>query len=169
MIENADGVFRVTDIVEGVEVQVYDSSVDELLHCLPPRIDGSISRPSANWAGSTNWTYRDYDTSLGTLPSEASDIVGLCRVTYSGGFSHLPSGGWYVLGGSLLLIQKDFQTISGNWGDCISSIVAATIYKSGNQLRFKEQLRLKDHYMAGPNLNMSAYTVAYRLFPAVFS
>jgi len=165
MIENANGVLRIAD---GAEM-VYDSAVDELFHCLPPRIDGAVSRSSANWAGSSAWTTRDTDTVIATLPTESTDIVGLCRVTYSGGYTHLPSNAWYVAGGSFLLVSKDFQSISGTWGDYICSMVAATIYKDGANLKFKEQLRLKDHYMAGPNLNLAAYTLTYRLFPAVFS
>lgn len=165
MIQNEGGVLT---IIDGSET-VYNSSTDKLMHNLLPRIDNSISRSSADWSGSSAWTSREADFSIGSLPSVSTDIVGLCRVTYSGGITHLPSGGWYVAGGSFLLLAKDFQSLSGTWANYICSMAAITIYKDGDDLRFREQIRLKDHYMAGPNLNLSGYTLAYRLFPAVFS
>jgi len=165
MIENKDGILRITD--GGAEV--YNSSTDELLHYLPPRIDGSVSRDSVNWPGGTAWERRDADILLGTVPAVASDLVGLVRVQYDTGYTHLPPNAWYVAGGSFLLVFKTFQSLSGTWANYVSSVAAVTIYKSGNQLRFQERIRLLDHYMAGPNLNLAGYTLTYRLYPAVFS
>lgn len=166
MIENKDGILRVTDGAE----EVFNSSTDQLLHYLPPRLDGSFTRPSADWSGSGNApAARINDFQIGTLPSVATDIIGLVRFQYSGGYTYLPSGSWFVAGGTFNLIHKKFQTLSGNWGMHPSSVAFATIYNNGTSLRFREEISLWDHYMAGPNLNLSAFTVTYRIFPAVFS
>lgn len=162
---NEDGVLTITD---GAEL-VFDSSRDKLLHYLNPRIDGSIARPKADWSGSTTPSIRSYDAQIATLPAVSTDIVGLVRFRYSTGYTYLPPDAWFVAGGSFVLAQKDFQTISGVWGAYCSSMALATIYKSGNQLRYKEEISLKDHYMAGPNLNLAAFNVDYRIYPAAFS
>jgi hypothetical protein len=156
-------------VKDGAET-VLHTGTDDLLHYLTPRLDGSFSRSAANWGGSTSWGGRFTDTVIRTgLPSVAPDLVGLVRIQYSGGYTYLPSGSWFVAGGSFLMVAKRFQTISGDWGEKLSSMAAITIYKSGTNLRFREQIALLDHYMAGPNLNLAPFTVTYRLFPAVFS
>ena len=156
-------------ITDGAE-EVLNTVTDKLLHCLPPRFDGSVSRSSLAWGGSEAWEMRSADFQIATgLPSAATDIVGLVRIEYSNGYSELPSGGWYVAGGSFVMVSKDFQTISGVWGAKHCSMGVVTIYKSGTTLRFREQLALKDHYMAGPAASMAPYTLTYRLFPAAFS
>lgn len=166
MIDNNAGILRITDGAE----EIYDSSKDALFHYLPPRIDGSFSRSSENWSGSGSAPgARINDFSIGTLPDAATDIVGLVRFEYSTGWEYLPSGAWFVAGGSFVLVSKDFQTISGSWGTYVSSLAFATIYNDGTDLRFKEEMSLWDHYMAGPNLNLAGFDVTYRLFPAVFS
>ena len=166
MIENKDGVLRITDGAQ----EVYNASTDQLFHFLPPRIDGSVTRESLRYSAGTNWNGRTADFSIGTLPSAATDIVGLIRITYhGGGQALLPNDAWYVAGGSLLLEFKSFQTISGTWGAHPSSIGIATIYNNGTDLRFREEIALKDHYMAGPGLGLASYTLTYRIYGAVFS
>ena len=165
MIKNEAGVLQITD--GGTEI--YNSSTDELLHNLPPRIDGSVSRGALAFSGGSTPTFRDTDFSIGSLPSVASDIVGLVQIQYSGGFEYLPAGSWFVAGGSFLFVHKRFQDIGGGFANYPASIGIATIYKNGADLRFKEQLYLLDHYLAGPALALEGYTMNYRLFPAVFS
>jgi hypothetical protein len=166
MIENVDGVLRITD---GAGEVVYNSATDQLLHFIPPRIDGSVSRPGLSWSRGSSWSERTADFGLATLPSVATHIVGLVRVTYSSGKSFLPGGAWYPAGGSLLLERKTFQTISGTWGDYVSSIGIASIYKSGNQLRFKEEISLRDDRLGALGFLVAPYTLTYRIYPAVFS
>lgn len=165
MIKNENGLLIITD---GPEV-IYDSSVDKLFHYLPPRIDGSFNRPGQGWSGAGNPGFIVDDFSIGTLPSAATDIVGLVRFQYSTGYEYLPSGAWFVAGGSFVLALKAFQLTNGNWGSNVSSAYFASIYNNGTDLRFRAEMSLWDNYMAGPGLALAPYTVTYRLFPAVFS
>lgn len=165
MIENEDGVLRITDGAE----QVYNSATDKLLHFLRPRIDGEVSRSGLSYSGGSSWTTRNEDFSIGSLPAVATDIVGLIRITFGGGRSYLPDDGWFPAGGSLLLEGKTFQTISGTWGERICSLGFATIYKDGSDLRFREQISLKDHRLNALGFSLAAYTLHYRIYPAVFS
>lgn len=166
MIENKDGVLRITD---GAQV-VYDASRDKLLHYLPPLMSGSFTRPAADWSGSgSDPGVRRNDFSLRPMPAPATDIVGLVRFQYSTGYTYLPSNAWFVAGGTFVLVHKNFQTLSGTWGLRCSSCAFATIYASGGNLRFREEISLWDHYMAGPNLDLAPFTVHYRIYPAVFS
>lgn len=165
MIESDGGVLRITDGA----TEVYNATTDQLLHYLPPLMSGSFTRPAANWGGGGAPGVRRNDFSLGAMPAPATDIVGLVRFQYSTGYTYLPSNAWFVAGGSFVLVLKAFQTLSGVWGDGCSSGAFATIYASGGNLRFREEISLWDHYMAGPNLDLAPFTVHYRIYPAVFS
>lgn len=149
--------------------EVFNSSTDQLFHCLPSRVDGSVSRSSSPWSSGGLWFSRTADTSVGTLPTGSTHIAGLVQVSYSGGYTYLPSGAWFVAGGSFVLIHKRFQSISGTWGDGVSSIALATIYNSGTDLRFKEHIKLRDDTMSGAGFDLDAYTLNFRIFGAVFS
>lgn len=166
MIENDSGILRITDGA----TEVYNSATDKLLHLIPPRIDGSVSRSGLNYGGSSTWNTRSADFSVATLPAVATDIVGLVRVTYgSGDRSYLPNDAWHPAGGSLILEFKTFQTITGTWGNYMANFGSATIYKDGTDLRFREELALKDHRLNSLGFSLAAYTLHYRIYPAVFS
>lgn len=165
MITNEGGVLDITD----GGTPVYNSATDQLFHFLPPRIDGSVSRSALAFSGGSAANFRDVDFSIGSLPSVTTDIVGLVQIQYSGGYEYLPADSWFVAGGSFLFVHKRFQDIGGGFANYPASIGIATIYRNGADLRFKEQLYLLDHYLAGPALALEAYTLNYRLFPAVFS
>lgn len=170
MIENENGILRVVDTSIPVPEEVLNTATDKLLHYLTPRLDGSFTRPAANWSGSGNApAVRTNDFEIGVLPAVATDIVGLVRFQYSTGYTYLPPDAWFVAGGSFVLAMKRFQSISGSWANYVSSLAVATIYNDGPSLRFREEIALWDHYMAGPNANLAPFTVDYRLYPAVFS
>jgi hypothetical protein len=165
MIENENGVHRIMDGA----TEVYNSSTDQLFHYLPPMMSGSFTRPAEDWGGSGAPGVRVNDFSLGSMPAPAAHIAGLVRFEYSTGYTYLPPDAWFVAGGSFVLVQKVFQTLSGVWGIYCSSCAFATIYADGGNLRYREEMSLWDHYMAGPNIRLGAFTVHYRIFPAVFS
>lgn len=156
-------------IIDGSE-EVYNSGIDRLFHYLPPRVDGSFNRPDRDWSGSGNApAVHTNDFSIRALPAPTTDIVGLVRFQYSTGWTHLPPNAWFVAGGTFALVLKTFQTISGSWGNYVSSASFATIYADGADLRYREEISLWDHYMSGPNLYLAPVTVHYRIYPAVFS
>jgi len=166
MIENENGILRITDGA----TDVLNTQTDALLHYLPPRIDGAISRPEFPWLADSRRTRND-DVLIATLPAVATHIMGLVRITYNtGGYTEIPGDGWYVAGGTFVMFMKRFNSVSGaSWGDYVSSVGLATIYKSGNELRFKEELSFYDGRLATSATRFPAYTLTYRLYPAVFS
>jgi len=165
LIENENGILRITDGV----TEVLNTSTDALLHYLPPRIDGTVARARFDWVADQRRTRND-DFQIGTLPPEATHIMGLVRVTYGGGYTELPGDAWFVAGGTFVLFMKAYNSLSGaSWGDYVSSIGLATIYKNGNELRFKEELSFRDGRLAASSSHFAAYTLTYRIYPAVFS
>jgi hypothetical protein len=156
-------------VIKDGSTEILNTGTDELLHYLTPRVDGTVNRPAVDWSGSGVPTVRTYDAQIATLPEVSTDIVGLVRFRYSTGYTYLPPDAWFCAGGTHVLVHKFFQSISGTWGNYPRSIGLATIYKNGTALRFKEHFVLEDHYMAGPNLNLAAFSVDYRIYPAAFS
>jgi hypothetical protein len=165
----------VTDGVSGPIVFDTDQQLFHLLTATP--VSGSITRDAIDWpGGSANVVgIRNHTQNMATITSVATHLVGLVRFTYSSGANlgdpALPTGAWCVAGGSHLLICKAFQASNGSWPTNVSmsSLGVATFYKSGDQIVFKEQIRLFDNREELLGTSLRGYTADFRLFPAAFS
>lgn len=156
---------------------VFDTD-QKLCHLLDDPIAGTTSeRAALDWNGGLGAipspNGRDTDAFVANIPDVATHLVGLVRYDFSNSsfVMELPSGAWFVAGGTHILMHKTFQSSNGTFaGDAaVSSIAAITFYKSGSTIRVKDQVVLFDNRAEFVGWNFPAYTATYRLFPAAFS
>lgn len=143
---------------------------EEIFHVLS-RIDGQITRPSLEWGGGVSGTSegRNATISLGSVDPACTGILGLARITYSTGYSLLPSDYWFVVGGSIVTVMKNFQSLNGTWAMFMSSIAMLSFSLNNGTVEFQESIRLKDDRFAGPLDSLAGFTVTYRLFCGTFT
>jgi hypothetical protein len=142
---------------------------EEIFHILS-KVTGSVTRPILDWGSSAASDSRSADIDLGNVDPACTGVLGLARVTYSGtDYSDLPSGYWLVVGGTIVTVMKNFQSIDGNWGSFASSLALLSFTLTGGRARLLENIRLKDNFLAGPNRALAGFTLNYRLFCGTFT
>lgn len=154
--------------VIGSDGTVVIDTREELFHTLS-RVDGSVTRPQLRWGSTEASTARSDAINLGAVDPTCTGVIGLARITYSTGYSTLPSGYWLCVGGTILAQMKNFQGPNGNWGSFPTSFALLSFVLNGNQVELQENIRLKDTYYAGPALALPAFTIDYRLFCGTFT
>lgn len=155
--------------VVGSDGTVVLDSREEIFHILS-KLEGSITRSSLQWGGgSGNSTSRSATINLGTVDPACTGILGLARITYSTGYSHVPSGYWLCVGGTIVTVMKTFQSLNGTWAQFTSSVAMLGFNLNAGQVDFEESIRLKDDRFAGFLDSLAGFTVTYRLFCGTFS
>lgn len=137
---------------------------DEIFHILS-KVNGSVSRPQYS---SAVGVVRTANIDLGAVDPNCTAVLGIARNegAFAGGSDHdLPSGLWYVVGGTIVLHIQNFRSVGGTWGDYPSSIGLATFALSGGRARFQEEICQNFGYTTF----MSAYTMTYRLYCGTFT
>ena len=172
------GRILITDGASGPTV--FDTN-QRLLHLLQDPLAGSLStRASMDWNGGLGAipspNIRDQDGFVANVPAATTHLVGLVRYQFGSGVNEvvlaLPSGAWFVAGGTHILMQQQFQSADGTFlasGSAVSNIAAVTFYQSGSTIRYKEKIVLWDNYRETFQDRFPSYTPTYRLFPAAFS
>lgn len=107
--------------------------------------------------------------SVGSVAAGCTHLLGFCRITYSTGYSMLPSGYWYTVGGTLVPEIMRFRTISGVNTPFISSLQLLTFELVGNTVVLKEEVTLANDYEAGFNIKTAAMTIDCRIYAGRFN
>lgn len=159
-----NGYVQVTDIGGHV---VHDTR-DQIFHVLT-ELSGSVSVGGLGWGGSGSGVTRANDWDLGAVDAAATALMGICKVTYSGGLSSLPSGLWYTVGGSIILNHKTFQTISGTWSTYCSTASVFSFVLASGRARCQEETVNRDDYLSGTGATASGWTLQYKLYAGAFT
>lgn len=126
---------------------------------------GPLRFVSAGGGGNT----RNQTITLGSVDSNATDLIGFCKLTYGSDYSLLPSGAWYMVGGTLIPFMKRFESLSGTNAKYISSMQMITFAISGGNAVLHEEAEACDDYYAGPSSRLAALTIDYKLFAGTFT
>jgi hypothetical protein len=154
--------------VVGSDGTVVLDTREEIFHILS-KVQGEVSRPRLVFGGSAGASRRYATIPLGSVDPSCTGILGLARITYSTDVSYLPSGYWYVVGGSLVTIHKTFQSLNGSWSDFLSTLSILSFVLNGSTVELHESTCLKDDYHAGPQDRLAPFTITYRLFCGTFT
>lgn len=163
-LEQHPGYMIVTDTNGDVTLDTRD----ELFHVLTT-LEGTVNIPELDWGPATIPDERTATYAVGSVDPSCTHVIGFCKLVYSTGFSLLPSGVWVSVGGTILPMIKRFESISGTNGTFISSMQALTFELSGATAVLREETVLSDDYYAGPNSNLAALSVTYKLFAGTFT
>jgi hypothetical protein len=158
------GYMQVTDVNGHI---VHDTR-DQIYHVLTT-LNGQIVRPTMGWGASGNAQTRSIDIDLGAVDPACTTVQGLVKLTYSTGYSPLPSGTWLTLGGTIVFDMKVFQSLSGNWATYPSSVGTFDFIISAGHARFQEKLVMYDDYRSSLGGVMAGYTLDYRLVLGAFT
>jgi hypothetical protein len=154
--------------VIGTDGTVVLDTREELFHIIS-KVNGSVTRPSLDWGGFASSDARNATIGLAAVNANCTGVLGLARITYSTGYSDLPSGYWLVVGGTIVTVLKMGQSVGGSWGTYATSIAMLSIVLNGGQAQLQESIRLKDDSLSGPNVKLAGFTVDYRLFCGTFT
>lgn len=141
---------------------------EEIFHVLS-KLQGEVTRPSLTWGSGTSSTSRSATINLGSVDDACTGILGLAQITYSTGYSLVPSGYWLCIGGSIVTVMKGFQSLNGTFADFVSSLAMLSFNLSAGQVSLEESIRLKDDRFAGPLDSLASFTITYRLFCGTFT
>lgn len=164
IIDPGAGYAQVTDVDGSI---VLDTR-DQIFHVLS-RLNGSVSRPSLAYPSvSQAGANRAANITLGAVDPNSQAILGFARIVYSTGYSQLPSGYWFALGGTLVPHMKAFQNVEGDWGSYPSSIALLSFVLNGGNVILEERIHLKDDRLANVAA-LAAFTITYRLYCGTFT
>lgn len=163
-LEQHPGYMVVTDTDGAVTLDTRD----ELFHVLTT-LEGTVNIPALDWGPADAPDERTATYAVGSVDAGCTHVIGFCKLVYSSGFSLLPSGVWVSVGGTILPMVKRFESTSGVNASYISSMQALTFELSGGTVVLREETVLSDNYYAGPNYNLAALAVTYKLFAGTFT
>ncbi len=133
------------------------------------RVNGTVVVPSLDVGTGEAPNGRTATYSVGTVASGCTHLLGFARITYSTGYSALPSGYYYTVGGSLITDVMRFQSIGGTNRPFISTMQILTFELSGTSVVLREETTLVNDYEAGFNVKSAAMTIDCRLFAGRFN
>lgn len=142
---------------------------EEIFHILS-KIEGQVTRPGLEWGnGWDTIAQREATIQLGAVDPACTGILGLVRITYSTGYSMLPSDYWFVVGGTIVTIHKGWQSGSGSWELFVSSLAMLSFVLNNGQVELRESICLGDYRMAVGLNELAPFTITYRLFCGTFT
>jgi len=163
-LEIEAGYMRVT----GTNGEVCLDTRNPMFHRITPK-SGTVIVPHLDIGSGTAPKTRAQQHDLGAVAAGCTHVLGFCQIVYESGSAMLPSGYWFMVGGSIVSRIKRFQTTSGNNAKFISSMQLLTFELVGTTLVLNEETILCNDLEAGPNLSIAALTVNYRLWAGRFN
>lgn len=154
-------------IVKNTSGDVMLDTNDEIFHIIDFK-SGTQNIPTLDIGGYGNTKTRSASYSLGSINSLCTHVFGFCQLTWSTGYSQLPSGMWYMVGGTMVPVLKRWEDFGGANGFFMTMLQLLTFEIVSGTLYLQEETQMTDDNYAGLNLDLAALDVNYRIYGGRF-